>query len=122
VGELEKVSASQIAEAREEYADLAGLGEAEIDCITLNADYQPLVRYLDARAETVSSTDPLKNRYAVGVGVQMLALAEEETRMAKAGHALDDESKEAAYRAAARGVLAVLPEFDRIAQIVEADD
>jgi hypothetical protein len=119
VGELECLPASQVAGLREEFVDLAELGEVEIDCITLNTDYQPLVAYLDGRAETIKDTDAVKNRYAVGVGVQMLVLAEEEDRLAKAGHNLDPEARIASHRAAARGVLAVLPEFDRLAQIVE---
>lgn len=124
VGELETMPASQIAQERGEYADLAALGETPIDCITLNSDYQPLVRYLSGRAESVaqSSTDQLKNRYAVGVGVQMLVLAEEEERLIKGGSQLDDSARSAVHRAAARGVLAVLPEFDRLAQLIDGDE
>jgi hypothetical protein len=122
VGELEKIPALEIAQNRPEFADLAELGDAEIDCITLNSDYQPLVRYVEARSETVVSTNPQRNRYAVGVGVHMLALAEEEHRLAKAGHPLDEESKAASSRAAARGVLAMLPEFDRILQVSDIDE
>lgn len=123
VGELEKIPASQIATERAEFSDLAQLGDTEIDCITLNSDYQPLVRYIGGRAETLtlSSTDQLKNRYAVGIGVQMLVLAEEEDKLERAGHPLGEEARSASHRAAARGVLAVLPEFDRLTQIVEGE-
>lgn len=123
VGELEKMPAAQIAAGRVEFADLVSLGDTEIDCITLNSDYQPLVRYLSGRAESLAqtSTDQLKNRYAVGVGVQMLVLAEEEEKLKKTGHQLDEEARGASRRAAARGVLAVLPEFDRLTQIIEGE-
>lgn len=123
VGELEKMPAAQIAAERAEFADLAGLGDTEIDCITLNSDYQPLVRYLSGRAAslTQTGTDQNKNRYAVGVGVQMLVLSEEEEKLEKTGHHLDEETRSASRRAAARGVLAVLPEFDRLTQIVEGE-
>lgn len=122
VGDLERIPASVISKAREEYVDLSSLGETEIDCITLNADFHPLVKYLDARAEAITSTDTLKNRYAVGVGVQMLVLANEEDRMSKTGYVLDDQAKSAAQRSAARGVLAVLPEFDRLARIIDDEE
>lgn len=122
VGELERVPANQIAAEREEYRDLQSLGDEEVECISLNVDFGPLVKYLGGRAASLSQsgTDLNKNRYAVGVGVQMLALAEEEDRLAKSGHAIDPVTREAFMRSAARGVLAVLPEFDRLARL--ADD
>lgn len=123
VGGLERIPADQIAEERPEYSDLATLGNSEVDCITLNSDFQPLVRYLASRAESLTqlSTDQLKNRYAVGVGVQMLVLAEEEAKLSNIDRPLDDAARSASHRAAARGVLAVLPEYDKLAQSVEGD-
>lgn len=123
VGELERMSASDVAAMRAEYDDLSGMGDTEIDCITLNADYPPLIKYIETRAEavTVTTTETLKNRFAVGVGVQMLVLQEEEERLQKTGIAMEDPTRFASYRAAARGVLAILPEFDRLAQITEEE-
>lgn len=122
VGELDRVPAADVASLRSEFADLSSLGSHEIDCITLNSDYHPLVRYLTGRAETLTqaSIDLTRNRYAVGVGVEMLVFADEEQKLDKQGRQLGDEARSAASRAAARGVLAVLPEFDRLAQL--ADD
>lgn len=123
VGELEKIPANEIAAQSTDFSDLGPLGATEIDCITLNADYQPLVRYLQARAETIGPTsmDNLKNRYAVGVGVQMLVLAEEEEKLEKAGIQIEEGARKASHRASARGVLAILPEFDRLIDLVDGD-
>ena len=122
VGEIERIPASSIANTHADYSDLASLGDAEVDCITLNSEYQPLVKYLSVRAEAISSTEQLRGRFAVGVAVHMLVLAEEETKIsASDGVVLDDHARQAAYRAAARGVLAVLPEFDRLAQLTELE-
>lgn len=122
VGEIERVPALLIAQNYEEYADLASLGDASVDCITLNSDYQPLVNYLSRRAEAINSTEQLKGRFAVGVAVQMLVFAEEEVKLNRSDAIpLDERARQAAYRAAARGVLAVLPEFDRLAQLADLD-
>jgi hypothetical protein len=122
VGEIERIPASSIASLHSDYADLASLGDSEVDCITLNSEYQPLVNYLNARAEAISSLEQLRGRFAVGVAVQMLVLAEEEAKFRGIqGPVLDERARQAAYRAAARGVLAVLPEFDRLAQLADVD-
>jgi len=124
VGQLEAVEAQSIALSNAEYADLAGLGENLVECLFLNEDYGPLAGYLKARAESVAlvGMEETKSRYAVGVGVEMLVLDEEIKRLEKRGEsAPSDTMMESIYRAAARGTLAVLPEFDALAKALELE-
>lgn len=122
VGQMEQLPAASIANLAPEYHDLLELGDQEIQCITLNDKYPPLVGYLNARAESINSTDELKARYAIGVGVEMLVLLEEQAKLAKKSMNMTEEMTDAAYRSSARGVLAVLPEFDRLVQVAELED
>lgn len=124
VGALEELEAQTIALSNTEFADLAPMGDTLIPCLILNQSYGPLVSYLSARAATIGQVtiDEMKARYAVGVGVDMLVLKDECDKLQKNGEArVTDAFIESAYRAAARGTLAVLPEFDQLSKLAELD-
>ncbi|MYC83384.1 MAG: hypothetical protein F4X19_15035 [Acidobacteria bacterium] len=121
VGEIEMVSGEDLAEKRAEYRDLAKV-ETEIPTIVLNRTYSPLKSYIQARAAdlTDEGKERARERYAVGAGVALLVL-DAETRQAieKTKKAPDEAAIDSARRAAARGVLSVLPEYDRLAKELE---
>ena len=121
VGEIEMVSGQDLADARDEYKDLASVS-TEIPTIVLNRTYAPLKKYVQARAAelTDEGKEQARDRYAVGAGVALLVLDEQRRKDAKAGKITDDDAHAVATRAAARGVLSVLPEYDRLAK--ELDD
>ena len=121
VGEIEMVEASDLAKQRQEYHELAGI-EGEIPTIVLNRTFSPLKKYVQARAAelTDEGKDQARDRYAVGIGVALLLLDQDAEKAAKSGTVIDDEILESSKRAAARGVLSVLPEYDRLAR--EIDD
>ena len=116
VGEIERVSGRDLAAKRTEYKDLAKTDD-EIPTIVLNRTYSPLKSYIQARAVelTDEGKEQARERYAVGAGVALLVL-EDETRKAteKTNKAPDEAAIQRARRAAARGVLSVLPAYDRL--------
>lgn len=116
VGHVENVSASILAE-NADYAHLATLGEVEIPTIELNVDYPPFKKYIESRSQELTSVDRPKDQYAFGVGVALMVLSKETDRRASKGVPMpDDEFVAEAQRAAARAVLAVMPQFDEIAR------
>lgn len=121
VGEIEMVSGKDLADKRAEYKDLAKV-DAEIPAIVLNRTYSPLKSYTQARAAelTDEGKERARERYAVGAGVALLVL-DVETRKAaeKTNKAPDEAAIHRARRAAARGVLSVLPAYDRLAKEIE---
>ena len=121
VGEIEIVSGKDLADKRAEYKDLAKI-DAEIPTIVLNRTYTPLKSYIQARAAdlTDEGKERARERYAVGAGVALLVL-DAETRKAteKTNKAPDEAAIDRARRAAARGVLSVLPAYDRLAKELE---
>jgi hypothetical protein len=74
---------------REEYADLAALGDRKIPTLVLNEHYSPLKDYLAGRARGGGAdrdrTNVLKDHYAVGVGVGLLFLKQEDERKRRRG-------------------------------------
>ena len=122
VGEIERVPGSDLADKRPEYKDLAMI-DAEIPTIVLNRTFSPLKSYVQARAAelTERGKEEARERYAVGAGVALLILDDEDRKTAeKTGKPIDDTARKAGQVAAARGVLSVLPEYDRLAK--ELDD
>jgi hypothetical protein len=115
VGDLERVDADTLAQAAPDYASLAGRS-FEVSVIKLNEEFGPLKSYAALRAQQVGDEGVAraKDRYAVGVGVEMLVLDEHARGMARSGHAVDDGWVNAARAAAARGVLAVMPDYDQL--------
>jgi hypothetical protein len=113
VGAVEYIPASILAEANEEYASFAEI-DADIPVIKLNETYSPLRLYTSLRSRDVGDEGVAraKDRYALGVGVEMVILEQHAIRLRNSGDAPSDEWVRASTIAAARGVLAVLPDFD----------
>ncbi len=120
VGEIEMVSGKDLAAERDEYKDLATI-DVEIPTIVLNRTYSPLKKYVQARAAelTDEGKEQARDRYAVGVGVALLVLDEKRRKDVKANKIPDEETHAAAGQAAARAVLSVLPDYDRLAKELE---
>jgi hypothetical protein len=118
VGSIEHIPAHVLAEARPEYAELKSLGDVKIPTVVLNEEYPPFKKYLGSRSKQLTTVERPKEQYAIGVGVALLLLEREtEERRKKNGHQVpDDEFIAEAQRAAARGVLAVMPSFDLLAR------
>ena len=116
VGEVERIEADSLAEVASEYAALAG-SHFEVLLVKLNEEFGPLKAYTALRAHEVGDEGVAraKDRYAVGVGVDMLVLDQHVTALTKQGVSLDDAWIEAARTSAARGVLAIMPDYDRLA-------
>ena len=115
------VSGSDLADKRPEYKDLAKV-DTKIPTIVLNRTYSPLKSYIQARAAelTDEGKEQARERYAVGAGVALLVLDHETRRDIKKNNAQpDDAATQRAQRAAARGVLSVLPAYDRLAREIE---
>lgn len=123
-GDVELTPASVLAEASEDYRELAGL-DAEIPTVRLNEEFTHLKHYLEARlaAErrdlTSAGLDAAKDRYAVGVGTGLLLHHEELLRREKASEPVSERSELAERTAIARSVLAMMPEYDALASEVE---
>jgi hypothetical protein len=117
VGEVRKISARLLAEARPEYKDLASLGDREIPTLLLNEEYPYLVQYLRNRTATASedAIASAKERYAVGTGIGLLVLHLAEEKLGGQSPILEKFSR-AAHIALARAVLSQLPAFDQLAK------
>lgn len=115
VGDVERIDADSLAQAAPDYATLAGQ-HFEVLVVKLNEEFTPLKSYAALRAQEVGDEGVAraKDRYAVGVGVDMLILDEQARVMSERHHAVDDEWIETARIAAARGVLAVMPDYDQL--------
>lgn len=120
VGDVELITGADLAAAKPEYADLAAV-QSEIPTIVLNRTYSPLKAYVQARAQelTDEGKEQARERYAVGVGVELLVLHQHQVKEEKAGRGLDEKLLSTAKQAGARGVLSVLPDYDRLAREIE---
>lgn len=121
VGSIESVPGKELAGQRPEYSALKTI-EEEIPTVVLNRTYAPLKAYVHARAVelTDEGKEQARERYAVGTGVALLLLDEQRREDQKKGKATDEAALDSASQAAARAVLSVLPEYDRLAK--ELDD
>jgi hypothetical protein len=120
VGEILMVPGKDLAAERAEYEELRGVSD-EIPTIVLNRTYSPLKSYVQARAAelTDEGKEQARDRFAVGVGVALLVLDAQRRKDAKANKPTDDDAERVATQAAARAVLSVLPEYDRLAREIE---
>jgi hypothetical protein len=118
-GTVEDLAAKDIAAARDEYKELAKLGEQRIPTVLLNQEYAQYKSYIGARAKslTATGTDEASARYAVGTGLGLLILHEDvKKREEKSGKAVDESELAAAREAVARSVLSMMPAFDSLAK------
>jgi hypothetical protein len=116
-GHVDNVSAEQLA-THPDYAELATLGETEVQTIWLNEDYSPLSKYVQARIASKGASsaaiEQSRERYVLGVGVALLDLANSKQKAEKSGRPYDDEHYKHGRHAAAQGVIAMLPEYDAL--------
>lgn len=124
VGDVQQIRATDLAEMREEYKELAKMGDEELPTLMLNEDYFGLKSYLGSRASKIGerALDECKERYAVGVGVGLILLEQEEEKRIKAGHPPLNGAMTKSKEAVARGVLVMMPEFDLLAREAGLDD
>jgi len=115
VGDVLPVRAVDLA-TRPEYEELANLGDQKIPTIRLNREYTALKTYVGGRARNIQDPDALRNRYAVGVGVGLMVQEREIEKRAKKGEQIDEKWVGASRQAIARGVLAMMPEYDLLAR------
>ena len=123
VGEVERVPADALVILGPDYAHLVGRDD-EIPFIKLNEEFAPLKAYSAMRARSVGDEGVAraKDRYALGVAVEML-LADAEVRdRRQRGELISDNLMASFAVAAARGVLAVLPDFDSLTAEIGIDD
>jgi hypothetical protein len=115
VGAVERIDAESLAQAAPDYAALAGQ-HFEVLVVKLNEEFSPLKAYASLRAKEVGDEGVAraKDRYAVGVGVNMLILDEQERERSEGHRPVDDSWIDTARSAAARGVLAVMPDYDQL--------
>ncbi len=128
VGVIEHPAAVDLARLRPEYADLAALGQTPVPTVTLNEHYHLLKTYLDRRGRTGASQrriDQIKDEYAVGVGVGLLVLEQQDKQSRKRQKAepapLDEPTLMVARQAIAQGVLSMLPKFDLLVREANLD-
>jgi hypothetical protein len=128
VGEVEDAAARDLAQQNPEYADLAVLGDRKIPTLVLNEHFAPLKSYLSGRARTLSRDwiDRLKDQYAVGVGVGLLFLKQQnelrqqdERERRRNGEPLSNDGVVLARQTLAKGVLSTLPRFDELARSLD---
>ncbi len=109
------IDADSLASADDQYAELAG-HHFDVPIVKLNEEFTPLKTYSALRAREVGDEGVAraKDRYAVGVGVEMVLLDQFARSRARHERPVDSDWLDAARVAAARGVLAVLPDYDQL--------
>lgn len=134
VGELQQMSGAALAEHDPElYGDLRDV-LGEIPTIVLSEDFAPWRRYYEGSALKSEQTMSLrKQRYAIAVGVNIANIWAHEEALVKAykgwdergavgdppAKPMDSEQRRRAATEAAKAVLVVLPDFDRMAMELE---
>jgi hypothetical protein len=115
VGDIDSIEADDLSHLHEGFVDLRGK-HFEVPVLKLNEEFSPLKQYASVRARTVADEGVAraKDRYALGVGVQMFLLDEEVRHRRTNGEEVSDDLIARMREIAARGVLAVLPDFDAI--------
>ena len=115
VGEVENIDADSLSQASPDYSAFAG-EHFEVSVVKLNEEYAPLKAYAAIRAREVGDEGVAraKDRYAVGVGVDMLLLEQHVRALLDHQRQVDEEWLQAARAAAAQGVLSVMPDFDQL--------
>jgi hypothetical protein len=117
VGDVLLVEGKDLAEEHDEYAELAET-DISVPTILLNRTYAPLKKYIQARSVegTERSKDEAYDRYAVGTGVALMILDQHTQTAREAEDPSSEKDLAVGKRAAARGVLSVLPAYDLLAR------
>jgi hypothetical protein len=129
VGELQEIRGSDLATQNESYGDLKNV-EDLIPTIVLNDDFGDWAAYKRSVARRISDTglESRRERYALGVGVGVANLAMREREVRKKHEAwqarqngnqepsrsLDSVQQQRALGEGARGVVALMPDFDAL--------
>jgi hypothetical protein len=124
VGEIQNTPADALAQEHSDYRELAALGGTLIPTILLNTEYPPLKDYISARAQelTGDGEQGVKDRFAVGTGVGLLLLDKSRNERMAAGERVSDELLADAQEAVARGVLSMMPMYDKLAREAFGED
>lgn len=122
VGEIHEVDADELSTMHDDYADLKGV-HGTLPVVKLNEEFAPLKQYVSSRARHVGDEGVARNkeRYAAGVGVQMMLVDGELRRRRARGDDISDDLVEVMRQYAARGVLMMLPDIDAITDEVGID-
>lgn len=118
-GTVDEIDAATLAQASDEYKELAKLADQQIPTIVLNKTYAPYKGYIAARAKELTETgsQDASDRYAVGTGLGLLILHEDlKAREKASGQPIELEQVAVANEAVARSVLQMMPAFDRLAR------
>lgn len=124
-GHAENIEAQLLAE-HPEYKYLEQLGDEEIQTIWLNIDYAPLKSYtrlrIANRGASEKAIEGSKERYAIGVGVALVDLANNRAKAERNGSPYDEDQYKHSRHAAAQGVTAMLPEYDALMSAAGIDN
>ena len=114
-GEAELVQASTFAELGNDYRRFAKVDRDGV-LLKLNEDFSPLKAYTSMRARKIGDEGVrrIKDRYALGLGVYMVVVNEQQRRAGESGDPPNEDLVAGARRAAAQAILAMLPEFDTL--------
>lgn len=123
VGSVDSVEASVLAQEGPEYQTYEAI-PGDVRLVKLNEDFSTLKAYAAMRSRGVGDEGVAraKERYALGVAVNMLIAQDAVDRSARDGDPLDPAIVDQLTIAAAKGVLAVLPEYDKLTAEIGMDD
>lgn len=124
-GHVDYVPASDLA-THAEYAELAALGNTEVQTVWLNEDYTPLEKYIQgrvvSRGASSNAIEQSRDRYVLGIGVALVDLANNKREAERNGSPYDEEHYKHGRHAAAQGVIAMLPEYDALIKAAGIDE
>jgi hypothetical protein len=134
VGEFTELKADALADASPDYAHLKGV-ESPIPTIILNQDFGEWQGYLrgTARQASQAALDGRRERYALGVGVVVANLQQQEKKIQRRHEAwearqngneqppkpMTEDQMRRALAEAAHGVLTLMPDFDALLNDIE---
>lgn len=123
VGEIEALPGVDLAAMGAEYSEYAAI-DGEVQLVKLNEEFAPLKAYASMRSRVVGDDGVAraKERYALGVAVDMLVAERGLERERSRSGDVSDELIADLTNAAARGVLAVLPDYDKLTAEVGLED
>ncbi|MGO4534388.1 hypothetical protein [Leifsonia sp. 2MCAF36] len=123
-GSIDDVAAATLAE-RDDYKELASLGETPVKTLFLNETYAPYKAYISARAKDLKDVGAQRSsdRYAVGVGLGLLIIDEEYSKEThRSGKPANEAEIRIAQQAVARSVLFMMPSYDDLTKQMGLDE